>query len=154
MFQLNKLAPLVKKRKRIGRGGSRGGTSGRGHKGQNARSGGGVRVGFEGGQMPLFRRLPKRGFTNARFKRDVKIINLKQLEQAFQDGDTVTKEILLEKGLVKTRSGLNGKKDFLLKVLSDGTLSKKLIIEADAVSKAAAQVIVQQGGEIRLTKEK
>jgi len=71
MFTLNTLVPLVKKRKRRGRGGSRGGTSGKGHKGQKARTSGGIAIGFEGGQMPLYRRIPKRGFSNARFKRNV-----------------------------------------------------------------------------------
>jgi len=75
MFQLNKLSPLVKKRKRVGRGGKLGGTSGKGHKGQKARSGGYVRIGFEGGQMPLFRRLPKRGFNNHNFQDTFVVVN-------------------------------------------------------------------------------
>ncbi len=92
MAQLNNLVSSGKKRKRVGRGGSRGGTSGKGHKGQKARSGGTVRAGFEGGQMPLYRRLPKRGFTNARFKPELIIVNLDRLDKAFNDG-----ELLLRK---------------------------------------------------------
>ena len=95
------MTPLVKKRKRIGRGGSRGGTSGKGHKGHKARSGGGVRIGFEGGQMPLYRRLPKRGFTNARHKKYVIIVGLDRIIYAFNDGDNVTRQILIETKVIK-----------------------------------------------------
>ncbi|MGB8367244.1 MAG: 50S ribosomal protein L15, partial [Candidatus Babeliales bacterium] len=98
MFRLENLVPLGKKRKRVGRGGSRGGTSGKGHKGQKARSGGGIAPAFEGGQMPLHRRLPKRGFTNARFKKVIEIVNLKHLDKIFNEGETVSKKILIEKG--------------------------------------------------------
>ena len=83
MLTLEKLNPVTKKRKRVGRGGSRGGTAGRGHKGQKARSGGEVHPRFEGGQMPLYRRLPKRGFTNAPFKEVVETVNVSQLNAAF-----------------------------------------------------------------------
>ena len=150
MFQLNKLTSLVKKRKRIGRGGSRGGTSGKGHKGQKARSGAKIDPAFEGGQMPLLRRLPKRGFTNARFKRTYKIISLKQIDSAFEEGAVITRLELQEKGLVKFKKGQNN----LLKILGDGSLSKKLTIEADAFSKAALKAIADVSGEARLTKEK
>ena len=89
MLNLHNLTPLVKKRKRIGRGGKRGGTSGKGHKGQSARSGGQQSAnGFEGGQMPLFRRLPKRGFNNSPFAQVTKIVNLQQLNEVFEDGAT------------------------------------------------------------------
>lgn len=146
MFQLNNLSPLVKKRKRVGRGGKLGGTSGKGHKGQNARSGGRVRIGFEGGQMPIARRLPKRGFTNARFKTPISIISTAVLEKHFDEGVEITKNVLLEKGLVK-------KKGSLLKILGGEKLSKKLIIEADRFSKSAEQSVKDAGGEIRFVKE-
>ena len=107
-------------RKRVGRGigSGLGKTSGKGHKGQNARSGGGVRPGFEGGQLPLFRRLPKRGFSNARFKVRYATINLSDLNK-FEDGAVVTPELLKEMGLVKNQ--LDG-----IKVLGNGKLEKKI----------------------------
>ena len=147
MLKLNNLKPAGKKRKRVARGGSRGGTSGRGHKGQKARSGGNTFPGFEGGQMPLSRRLPKRGFTNARFKIDVRLINLDQLETHFEQDARIDKAILFEKGLVK------GRGKFLLKVLGKGTLSKKLVVVADAFSKSAAKVIEDLGGKAEIAKE-
>jgi len=145
MFRLNNLIPLVKKRKRIGRGGSRGGTSGKGHKGQKARSGGGIDPAFEGGQMPLHRRLPKRGFTNARFKKIVEIVNIKRLDEIFSEGDAVSKESLIEKGVIK---GKRSKRKFLLKVLGNGLLTKKLIVSADLFSKTAAEAIENIGGQV------
>ncbi len=150
MLQLNNLSPLVKKRKRVGRGGKLGGTSGKGHKGQKARSGGYIRIGFEGGQMPLFRRLPKRGFNNFNFQENQCIVNLEQLNSAFDAGATITKEALLEKRIIKARKSDHG---FLLKVLGTGKLSKKFIVHADAFSEAAAKAIVDNGGEARVTKE-
>jgi large subunit ribosomal protein L15 len=150
MVSLHNLTPLVKKRKRIGRGGSRGGTSTKGHKGQSARSGGKIRNGFEGGQMPLFRRLPKRGFINSPFAQETKIVNLEQLN-AFEDGAIVDMQALLEKGIVKVKKGVV--KGFLLKVLGNGALKKKLTITADAFSESAKKAIESLGGEARLTKE-
>jgi large subunit ribosomal protein L15 len=147
MFQLNTLSPLVKKRKRVGRGGKLGGTSGKGHKGQKARSGGFIRIGFEGGQMPLFRRLPKRGFNNHNFRDEVVIVNLDQLEKAFDANSLVTKDVLLEKGLIKSCKGA------LLKILGTGKLSKKLTIQADSFSKSAVKAIEDCGGEARVIKE-
>lgn len=146
MFQLNKLKPTGKKRKRIGRGGSRGGTSGRGHKGQKARSGGKSRVGtsFEGGQMPLVRRLPKRGFSNISFAKDVFIINLQDLEKFFEEGETVTKEVLLQKGLLKNRPHA------LIKVLGKGSLTKKLTVHVDRISDSARTAIEKHGGEVHV----
>lgn len=141
MLQLNDLVKLTKKRKRVGRGGSRGGTSGRGHKGQKARTSGTVPARFEGGQMPMCRRLPKRGFTN-QFRKEYEILNLKQLETMFEDGQTVTKEILVESGHIK--------KGTLLKILGTGTLQKKLILEVDACSKSAKEAIERVGGAIKL----
>jgi large subunit ribosomal protein L15 len=148
MFELNNLAPLVKKRKRIGRGGSRGGTSGRGNKGQKARTGHSRnRISFEGGQMPIVRRIPKRGFNNANFATEHAVINLSALEKHFENGDLVTKDSLIEKGLLKT------KQKCLVKVLGTGSISKKLIVCVDATSKSASEKIIQSGGEVRLTQE-
>lgn len=147
MFSLSNLFKLVKKRKVVGRGGSRGGTSGKGHKGQKARSGGSVSPAFEGGQMPLHRRLPKRGFNNYRFRRNVEIVSLNQLEEKFSDGDIVNRDVLIEKGLIK------GKEGYVLKVLGGKTLSKKLNITADAFSSSAQSKITELGGEAALTKK-
>ncbi|MGE0010062.1 MAG: 50S ribosomal protein L15 [Candidatus Babeliales bacterium] len=148
MAQLNNLPGLCKKRKRVGRGGARGGSSGRGTKGQRARSGGkrGL-IGFEGGQMPLSRRLPKRGFSNTRFATKVQIVNLETLERVFNEGDVVSQETLRAKGLVK------GQDRVQVKILGTGQITKKLIITADAVSGSARAAIEQSGGQLHLTKE-
>ena len=128
-------------RKRVGRGigSGLGKTSGKGHKGQNARSGGGVRPGFEGGQLPLFRRLPKRGFTNAKFKTEYAVINLSDLNK-FEDGATVSPELLKEMGLVKKQ--LDG-----IKVLGNGKLEKKLVVKAHKFSNVAKEQIEKLGGK-------
>ena len=128
-------------RKRVGRGigSGLGKTSGKGHKGQNARSGGGVRPGFEGGQLPLFRRLPKRGFSNAKFKTEYAVINLSDLNR-FEDGAVVTPELLKEMGLVKQQ--LDG-----IKVLGNGTLEKKLVVKAHKFSNVAQEQIEKLGGK-------
>lgn len=151
MLLLSKLKKLVKKRQRVGRGGSRGGTSGKGHKGQKARSGGHVSPKFEGGQMPLYRRLPKRGFNNAEFKRIVEIVNLAQLNDFFEEGARIDKSALIEKGLIKVKKGMQGL--VTIKVLGDGKLAKKLVVIADSFSKSAMEAINKQGGEAQLTKE-
>ncbi len=143
MFTLNKLSPLMKKRKRVGRGGSRGGTSGRGHKGQKARSGGGVGVGFEGGQMPLYRRLPKRGFSNVRFKEVTHIINIDGLNVLTESHEEITKELLLKKGVIKAAKG----RPFTLKILGRGKLKKPVTIVADSFSAAARKSIEDAGGK-------
>lgn len=141
MFKLSNLAPTTKKRKRIGRGGSRGGTSGRGHKGQKARSGShSMRAGFEGGQMPLTRRLPRRGFTNAPFRVEIQGVSLADLEKKFDEGAKINHGSLVEKGLIK-RSVRR------VKVLGGHELKKKLIIEADAFSKSAKDAVEKVGGE-------
>lgn len=150
MIGLHNLPSAGKSRKRIGRGGSRGGTSGKGHKGQKARSGGKVDVGFEGGQMPLYRRIPKHGFTNAPFKDEIEIVDVARLEEAFENGQEVTKDALLEKGLIKGRKSVHRN---LVKILGNTALSKKLIVHADACSKAAKEVIESAGGQVRFTKE-
>lgn len=128
-------------RKRVGRGvgSGLGKTSGKGHKGQNARSGGGVRPGFEGGQLPLFRRLPKRGFKNALFKTRYAVINLSDLDK-FEEGAVVTPELLKEMGLIKKQ--LDG-----VKVLGNGTLTKKLTVKANKFSDAALREIEKIGGK-------
>ena len=126
MLQLQESATTTKKRIGRGPGSGLGKTSGKGHKGQNARSGGGVRPGFEGGQLPLFRRLPKRGFTNARFKTRYATINLSDLNR-FEDGAVITPELLKEMGLIKNQ--LDG-----IKVLGNGKLTKKLTVKAHKFS--------------------
>lgn len=127
-------------RKGRGVGSGNGKTAGRGHKGQNARTGGGVRPGFEGGQIPLFRRLPKRGFTNSLFKKEYAIINLETLDKLFNDGDAVSMETLLEKGVI--RKELNG-----LKVLGRGEITKKLTVKAAIFSASAKEKIEAAGGK-------
>ncbi len=146
MFRLNELAPLTKKRKRIGRGGSRGGTSGRGNKGQKARSGGKVGVGFEGGQMPLYRRLPKRGFNNVRFQELIKIVNVGDLN--ILADQEITKELLVGKGIIRIRAN----RPFHLKVLGNGTVDKPLTVVADSFSASARKAIEQAGGKVVTTK--
>lgn len=142
-MKLHELSPVagstfVGKRKGRGIASGNGKTGGRGHKGQKARSGGKVRAGFEGGQMPLARRIPKRGFNNI-FAKPLEIVNLSTLDQ-FQDGDTVTVHALLEKGILsKCRYGY--------KVLGSGKLSKKLTVQASAFSASAKEAIEAAGGK-------
>ena len=129
--------------KRLGKGESsgQGKTSGKGHKGQKARSGSGVRVGFEGGQMPIHRRLPKRGFNNVRFADKVVVVNTAHLQKFFDEGANVNEESLRERGLVK------GAFD-QIKVLGNGDLSKKLTVDVDAISAGAKTKIEAAGGTI------
>ena len=129
--------------KRLGAGESSGlgKTSGKGHKGQKARSGSGVRVGFEGGQMPIHRRLPKRGFNNVRFADKVVVVNTAHLEKFFEEGATVNEETLRERGLVQ------GAFD-QIKVLGNGDLKKKLTVDVCAVSAGAKTKIEAAGGTI------
>ena len=140
-MKLNELQNLnATARKRVGRGpgSGTGKTSGKGHKGQNARSGGGVRPGFEGGQLPLFRRLSKRGFNNYNFRTVYATVNVGDLER-FEEGTTVTKELLIEVGLVKKE--LDG-----IKILGNGELTKKLTVKADKFSSTAKEKIENVGG--------
>ncbi len=125
-------------RKGRGAGSGNGKTAGRGHKGQWARSGGGVRVGFEGGQMPLARRLPKRGFHNI-FAKPLEAINVSALEK-FEDGAVVDVQALLDKGVLS-------KCQYGVKILGNGEISKKLIVKASAFSASAKQKIVAAGGK-------
>jgi len=129
-----------RQRKRVGRGpgSGTGKTAGRGHKGQKSRSGYSRRYGFEGGQMPLVRRIPKRGFTNI-FRVEFQVVNFRDLERVFSEGDTVSPESLIEKGLVR-----GGKRP--IKVLADGDLSKKLIVQAHKFSGTARAGIEKAGG--------
>ena len=141
MLKLSSLVKLTRDRKRVGRGGSRGGTSGRGNKGQKARSGGAVPARFEGGQMPIHRRLPKRGFNNSLFETKYQIVSLEKIENWFSEEvisfDMLSKKLRLQRG-------------DLLKVLHTGTLTKKKIIEVHACSQAARKAIEAVGGEIKL----
>lgn len=133
------------RRKRLGQGESsgKGKTSGKGHKGQKARSGGSVRLGFEGGQMPIIRRLPKRGFNNAAFKNVFGIVNLDDLERKFADGASVNEAALRESGLI--RGKIDG-----VKVLGRGELSKKLTLEVDLITASAREKIEKAGGTISI----
>ena len=144
-MKLHELSPApgsVKNRFRKGRGhgSGNGKTAGKGHKGQNARSGGGVRPGFEGGQLPLYRRLPKRGFKNFLFKKEYAVVNLRTLEARFNDGDEVTVDKLLEARIIKKK--LDG-----VKILAAGNLTKKLTVKADVFSDNAKSKIESIGGK-------
>ncbi|GAB6099865.1 50S ribosomal protein L15 [Halanaerocella petrolearia] len=130
-----------KDKKRVGRGigSGKGKTSGRGHKGQNARSGGGVRRAFEGGQTPYFKRFPKRGFSNAKFKTEYAVVNVDDLSR-FEEDSTVTVADLKDAGLVKNvKEGI--------KILGDGELEKSLTVEANKFSKSAVEKIEAAGGK-------
>jgi large subunit ribosomal protein L15 len=145
-MKLHELKPAEgsrKTRNRVGRGigSGNGKTAGKGHKGQNARSGGGVRPGFEGGQTPLFQRLPKRGFTNIN-RKDFAIVNLETLNR-FEDGTEVTPELLLETGIVSNvKSGV--------KILGNGQLEKKLTVKANKFSASAKEAIESAGGSVEV----
>ena len=141
LHELKKNEGATFRKKIVGRGSGSGlgKTSGRGQKGQNARSGGGVSPVFEGGQLPLYRRLPKRGFSNHDFKTVYAVINVGDLN-VFNDGDVVTPALLKEKGIVKKQ--LNG-----IKVLGNGTLNKKITIQANRFSKSALVKIEESGSK-------
>ncbi len=132
-----------KKKSIVGRGRSSGSgkTSGKGHKGQKARSGGGVRTGFEGGQMPLYRRVAARGFSNYPFKKEYIVVNVSSLEKLYADGEKVNLETLVQKGLVK-------KSEKLVKILGVGDLKKKLEVSVPAVSASAKEKIEKAGGSV------
>lgn len=129
------------KRKGRGTGSGLGKTAGRGMNGQNSRSGGGTRLGFEGGQMPLYRRIPKRGFTNI-WKKQWEIVNIEALN-AFEDGTEVTPELLIEAGIVK--KVLDG-----VKILGEGALEKKVTVKAHKFSKSAIEKIEAAGGKAQV----
>ena len=143
-MKLHELSPAegsVKESFRKGRGAGSGNgkTAGKGHKGQNARSGGGVRPGFEGGQLPLYRKLPKRGFNNARFGKQYSVINVEALNK-FNDGDVVDSAALLLNGVIN--SVCDG-----VKVLGEGELTKKLTVKAKVFSASAKEKIEAVGGK-------
>jgi len=145
-MELSKLTPNIgsrHKKKKIGRGpgSGHGGTSCRGTKGQRSRSGGGVRLGFEGGQMPLIRRLPKRGFTRI-FKEEYNIVNIRSLEEKFNDNEEVTPSTLKQRGLIK--------KDLPIKILGSGEITKKLKVTVAGFSKSAREKILKAGGSVEV----
>lgn len=145
-MKLHELRPAegtTKNKKRIGRGtaSGQGKSAGKGQKGQNSRTGGGVRLGFEGGQMPLYRRLPKVGFTNI-FRKEYAVVNVSDLEM-FEAGTTITIDALKEAGLVKdVKSGV--------KLLGNGELTKKLTVQVNKFSKTAADKIAAAGGKVEV----
>ena len=143
-MKLHELSPQegsVKERFRKGRGAGSGNgkTAGKGHKGQNARSGGGVRPGFEGGQLPLYRKLPKRGFNNARFGKKYAVINVQSLNK-FNDGEVVDSAALLAMGII--HNVFDG-----VKVLAEGDITKKLTVKASVFSASAKEKIEAAGGK-------
>ena len=143
-FDLRAPAGANKRKKVLGRGqgSGRGTTSGKGHKGQKARSGGKTYIGFEGGQMPLYRRLAQRGFSNHPFKKEWQIVNLGQIEKFYEAGETVDSVSLNKKGLVKSSAPI--------KILAMGDFSKKLSFKVAAVSDGAKEKIEKAGGDIIL----
>ena len=141
-MKLNELTPSLsrkKSRKRVGRGDK---TAGKGHNGQNSRAGGGVKAYFEGGQMPIYRRVPKRGFSNMPFKKEYAVVNLDSLNR-FEDGESITPELLLEKRIV--RKLLDG-----VKILGNGALEKKLSVKVHKISKTAKEAIEAKGGTVEI----
>ena len=133
-----------KKKRIVGRGSSsgRGTTAGKGNKGQQSRSGGKTYVGFEGGQMPLYRRIAHRGFSNYPFKKEYSVVNVSLLEEKYSDGESVNKETLVAKGLIS-------KVDSLVKILGTGDLTKKLTVDVDKVSASAKAKIEKAGGSVK-----
>lgn len=150
-MKLHELSPVVSKkaRKRIGRGNAsgQGKTAGKGHNGQKSRSGSYVHFGFEGGQMPLIRRVPKRGFSNSPFKKVYNLVNLAALEVKFEAGSVVNSESLVEAGIIKNTNGL-------VKVLGNGELTKKLTVVAHKVSESAKAKIEAAGGTVEIVEVK
>ncbi len=143
MGQIHAPEGANKKKTVVGRGSSsKGRTCGRGNNGQNARSGGGVRPGFEGGQMPLYRRVARRGFSNYPFKVEYTVVSLNVLNEAFKDGETVNDASLRDRCVIK---GVNTQ----AKILANGEISKKLVVEGVKVSATAAEKIKAAGGEVK-----
>jgi large subunit ribosomal protein L15 len=134
------------RRKRVGCGESsgHGKTSGRGHKGQKARSGGAIRPGFEGGQMPLHRRLPKKGFNNTQFRDITEVVNVGDLDGRFDDGAVVNEQSLRDVGLIKRRCDV-------VKILGDGLVERKLTVQVSKISASAKEKIEKAGGTVTLT---
>ncbi|MBQ1508614.1 MAG: 50S ribosomal protein L15 [Erysipelotrichaceae bacterium] len=140
-LKYNEGARRATKRLGRGQGSGQGKTAGKGHKGQNARSGGGVAIGFEGGQTPIYKRIPKRGFTNMS-RKEYAVVNLETLNR-FEDGANVTPELLKEVGIV--RKMLDG-----VKILGNGTLEKKLTVTCHKISKSAKEAIEKAGGTVEV----
>lgn len=147
-FTLKAPVGANKAKKKVGRGSGSGlgTTAGRGNKGQQSRSGGRTYVGFEGGQMPLYRRIAIRGFSNYPFKKEYALFNLRDLEAKYENDETVSKETLIKKGLLK-------KAGILVKVLGDGELTKKLTVNVDKVSASAKEKIEKIGGTVAISNE-
>jgi len=145
MHEITCVAGANKKRKRVGRGkgSGHGKTCGRGHKGDRSRSGCSIPLTYEGGQMPLFRRLPKRGFSNVNFTTRYEVVNVSQLDRIFADGTEVGVSELVGAGLVDNP-------DSRVKILGDGDLTKKLVVSAHKFSKSAEQKISGCGGTIKI----
>lgn len=143
LHDLKNVPGARRRRKRVGCGESsgHGKTSGRGNKGQKARSGGAIRPGFEGGQMPLYRRLPKKGFSNAQFRDNILTVNVSDLDAKFEDGAVVNQDSLRACGLIRGRC--DG-----VKVLGDGELKRKLTIQVDKISAAAKEKVEKAGGTV------
>jgi len=145
-------APVgANRKKRIlgrGQGSGRGTTSGKGNKGQNARSGGKTYIGFEGGQMPLYRRLAQRGFSNHPFKKEWQVVNLGEIEARYEASETVDADSLYKRGLIKKNSG---PKALPVKILAMGDLTKKLSFKVGSVSASAKEKIEKAGGDLTIT---
>ncbi len=143
MAQIVKPYGATKNKTIVGRGASsKGRACGRGHDGQNSRSGGGVRPGFEGGQMPLYRRVARRGFSNYPFKEENQPVSLATIDAVYENGEVVSNETLKERGVIKG-------KETTAKILADGELTKKVVVEGVKCSKTAAEKITAAGGEVR-----
>jgi len=151
MHDFNLHAPAgANRRKRIvgrGQGSGRGTTSGKGNKGQKSRSGGKTYIGFEGGQMPLYRRLAQRGFSNHPFKKEWQIVNLGEIERRYEDSDVVDIESLYTKGLIRKTSGAEA---LPVKILAMGDLTKRLVFKVASVSASAKDKIEKAGGGVTL----
>ncbi|MDR1352006.1 MAG: 50S ribosomal protein L15 [Treponema sp.] len=156
-FNLHAPEGANRKRRIVGRGqgSGRGTTAGKGNKGQKSRSGGKTYVGFEGGQMPLFRRLAQRGFSNYPFKKEFQIVNLGEIEKRYEDGETVDILTLIQKGLVKgtLKSGAVKRLPAPVKILGDGDFTRKLSFSIGKVSVSAKEKIEKAGGNIDVPNE-
>jgi large subunit ribosomal protein L15 len=156
-FNLHAPEGANKKRRILGRGqgSGRGTTAGKGNKGQKSRSGGKTYVGFEGGQMPLFRRLAQRGFSNYPFKKEFQIVNLGEIEKRYEDGETVDTLTLIQKGLVKgtLKGGAVKRLPAPVKILGDGDFTRKLSFNVGRLSNSAKEKIEKAGGDIGVPNE-
>jgi large subunit ribosomal protein L15 len=149
-FDLHAPAGANRKKRIVGRGqgSGRGTTSGKGNKGQNARSGGKTYIGFEGGQMPLYRRLAQRGFSNHPFKREWQVVNLGEIDGRYEESETVDADSLFARGLIKKNSGPKARP---VKILAEGDVTKKLVFKVGSVSAAAREKIEKSGGDLTVT---